>query len=216
MAAPHASGVSVLITQWWRGLNAGANPSPAMMKALLVNGAIDYGGGGPIPNTTQGWGRIDIPGSLGLGFQSSRYVDQTQVLTAVGQAWEATYAVADASRPLKVSLAWTDAAAAVGANPALVNNLDLVVITGGQTYRGNVFAAGVSTTGGSADTLNNVENVYVANPGPEVTIRVTASNLPGDGIPGNAALTDQDFALACRNCRDVVVIEGLIFANGFE
>lgn len=216
MAAPHASGVSVLITQWWRGFNAGANPSPAMIKALLINGAIDYGGGGPIPNTTQGWGRINIPGSLGLGFASSMYTDQTQVLTAVGQTHEVTYTVADTSRPLKVSLAWTDAAAAVSANPVLVNNLDLVVITGGQTYRGNVFAAGVSTTGGAADALNNVENVFVTNPGPEVTIRVIASNLPGDGIPGNASLTDQDFALACRNCRQTVVIPGLIFANGFE
>ena len=216
MAAPHASGVSVLIAQWWRGFNAGANPSPAMIKALLINGAIDYGGGGPIPNTTQGWGRIGIPGSLGLGFASSMYTDQTEVLTAVGQTYEVTYSVPDTSRPLKVSLAWTDAAAAVSANPTLVNNLDLVVITGGQTYRGNVFAAGTSTTGGSADTLNNVENVFVTNPGPSVTIRVIASNLPGDGIPGNASLTDQDFALACRNCRVEVVIPGLIFANGFE
>ena len=35
--------------------------------------------------------------------------------------------VADPSKPLKVTLAWADAPGAVGANPALVNNLDLTV-----------------------------------------------------------------------------------------
>ncbi|HEV2845796.1 MAG TPA: S8 family serine peptidase, partial [Thermoanaerobaculia bacterium] len=37
MAAPHAAGAVVLLTDWWRDFNAGANPSPAMAKALLVN-----------------------------------------------------------------------------------------------------------------------------------------------------------------------------------
>ncbi|MDZ3823151.1 MAG: S8 family serine peptidase, partial [Pseudoxanthomonas sp.] len=201
MAAPHVSGVAVLLTQWWRGFNGNATPSPAMIKALLVNGARDLSGvPAGIPNPNEGWGRIDIPGSMGLDFTASEYVDQSQVLTSVGQVYEITYGVADPSRPLKVSLAWTDAAAATGANPALVNNLDLQVITGGQTYRGNVFTNGASVPGGSADNLNNVENVFVTNPGSDVTIRVIASNLPGDGIPGNGTPTDQDFALVCRNC----------------
>ncbi|MBX3725669.1 MAG: S8 family serine peptidase, partial [Xanthomonadales bacterium] len=201
MAAPHVSGTAVLLTQWWRSFNGNANPSPAMIKALLVNGARDLTGvAAAIPNPNEGWGRIDLPGSMGLDFTASEYLDQTQVLTSVGQVYETTYGVADPTRPLKVSLTWTDAAAAAGANPALVNNLDLEVITGGQTYRGNVFSGGVSVTGGSADTLNNVENVFVANPGSDVTIRVIATNLPGDGIPGNGTPTDQDFALVCRNC----------------
>src|SRR5690606_5886521 len=89
-----------------------------------------------------------------------------------------------------------------GANPALVNNLDLEVETGGQTYRGNVFTDGMSGLGGVADERNNVENVFVAEPGGSATIRIRATNLPGDGIPGNGVLTDQDFALVCRNCVD--------------
>lgn len=200
MAAPHVSGTAVLLSDWWRDQNGGAIPSPAMIKALLINGAKDYGGGGVIPNTTQGWGRIDLPGSLGLDFQFSEYVDQTEVFDNVGQVFEVTYGVHEPEKPVRVSLAWTDAAAAAGANPTLVNDLDLEVETGGQLYRGNVFSGGVSVTGGSADTLNNEENVFVAAPGDTVTVRVIARNLPGDGIPGNAAPTDQDFALVCRNC----------------
>jgi hypothetical protein len=200
MAAPHASGTAVVLTDWWRENNAGATPSPAMIKALLVNGAKDISGVGPIPNTTEGWGRVDIPGSLGLDFIGSEYIDQSAVLNSVGQVWEVTFGVPETSEPLKISLAWTDAAAAVAANPTLVNNLDLEVVTNGQTYRGNVFSNGMSTTGGSADTLNNVENVFVAAPGGSVTVRVRATNLPGDGVPGVGSVTDQDFALVCRNC----------------
>lgn len=201
MASPHAAGTAALLTQWWRDQNAGATPSPAMIKALLINGAKPMGSAS-IPNTDVGWGRVDLPGSLGLDYTSSVLRDQSDLLTSVGQVWEATYGVADTSKPLKISLAWTDAAAATGANPALVNNLDLEVITNSQTYLGNVFASNVSMTGGSADGKNNTEGVIVANPGSSVTIRVKATNLPGDAVPGNATLTDQDFALVCRNCAE--------------
>lgn len=198
MASPHAAGAAALLTEWWRDENGGATPSPAMIKALLINGAKPVGTA-TIPNSTFGWGRVDVPGSMGLDQISSVYVDQSQVLTTVGAQWQATYGVPDTGRPLRVSLAWTDAAAATGANPALVNNLDLEVETNGQLYRGNVFANHASTTGGSADTRNNTEGVLIANPGSSVTVRVIAANLPGDGVPGGSA-TDQDFALVCRNC----------------
>jgi hypothetical protein len=200
MAAPHSSGASALLTQWWRDNNGGATPSPAMLKALLVNGAKDISGAAPIPNADEGWGRVDVPGSMGLDFPASEYIDQSVVLSSLGETREITFGVPEIGLPVKISLVWTDAAAAPGANPALVNNLDLEVETGGQTYLGNVFSAGMSTTGGSADNRNNIENVYVADPGSLVTIRIRAANLPGDGIPGSGSATDQDFALVCRNC----------------
>ncbi len=202
MAAPHTSGVAVLLTEWWRNNNAQATPSPAMIKALLVNGARDTTTAPTIPNTTEGWGRVDIPGSLGSDFDNSEYIDQTQVLDSVGEIWTATYGVTEPGRPVRISLAWTDAAAALAANPTLVNNLDLEVVSGGQTYLGNVFTNGASSTGGTADSRNNVENVFIANPGGDVVVRVVARNLPGDGIPNQGSATDQDFALVCRNCAE--------------
>ena len=41
-----------------------------------------------------------------------------------------------------------------------------IVSPGGTTYRGNVIngTSGESTSGGSADTLNNVENVILGSP----------------------------------------------------
>jgi subtilisin-like proprotein convertase family protein len=55
------------------------------------------------------------------------YYDQTHIFADSGQQWTLTVGVADTSKPLKITLAWTDAPGAVGANPALVNNLDLTV-----------------------------------------------------------------------------------------
>ncbi len=202
MAAPHASGVAVLLTEWWRNNNAQASPSPAMIKALMINGARDTTTAPTIPNTTEGWGLVDVPGSLGRDFNNSEYIDQTQILDSVGETWTATYGVTEPGRPVRISLAWTDAAAALSANPTLVNNLDLEVVSGGQTYLGNVFTSGASSTGGTADSRNNVENVFIANPGGDVVVRVVARNLPGDGIPNQGAVTDQDFALVCRNCAE--------------
>lgn len=198
MAAPQASGAVVLITEWWRGLNSGANPSPAMAKALLVNGAVDMGTA-DIPNPNEGWGRINVtnvisPSALVI------HRDQLDVFGSTGDSFEITVGVPDPSEPLKVTIAWTDAPGAVGANPALVNNLNLTVVNGGNTYLGNVFTSGWSNTGGTADNLNNLENVYIQNPGSNATITISAANISGDGIPYNADPTDQDFVLVCYNC----------------
>lgn len=199
MAAPHVSGAVVQLTDWWRTLNAGATPSPAMLKALLVNGAVDMGTA-DIPNANEGWGRVLTPSSMGEGVLRE-YRDQSTVFNATGEQQEITVGIPDPLQPLKITLVWTDAAGAVGANPALVNNLDLEVTTGGSTYRGNVFAAGISATGGSADTRNNTEQVLVPVPGGDATITIKATAINGDGVPGGDS-TDQDFALVCSNCAE--------------
>ncbi len=210
MAAPHVSGAVVLITQWWRDLNGGADPSAALAKALLVNGAIDMGPA-DIPNNSEGWGRVHLLNTL-LPVVRRVYIDQTEILGGSGAQRQYDLWVDDPAKPLKVTLAWTDAPGAVGANPALVNDLDLTVETGGTTYLGNDFAGGKSTTGGSADTLNNLENVFVDSPGATVVVTVTASAIAGDGVPYNADPTDQDFALVCHNCSTTQEI----FSDGFE
>ncbi len=198
MASPQVAGLSALLAQWWRNANGGATPSPAMIKSLLVNGAVDMGTA-DVPNNNEGWGRIHLPRSLANGLQAA-YVDQTEVLTTIGAAYERTYGVPASGSPVRVTLTWTDAPGAAGANPALVNNLDLEVIAGGQTYRGNVMTAGQSVTGGTADSRNNIENVFLPAGTSSVTVRVIATTLPGDGVPNVGDTTDQDFALVCSNC----------------
>ena len=199
MASPHASGMVVLLTQWWRTFNAGADPSPAMAKALLVNGAVDMTGPGAIPNFIEGWGRIDIPNVIGTSVPTV-YRDQTDVLAGSGDEIDLNVTVPNPGQPMKLTIVWSDAPGAVGANPALVNDLDLSVQDGATTYVGNVFSGGWSVSGGSADTLNNVENVFIQSPGTTLAVKIRATNIAGDGIPLNADTTDQDFALVCTNC----------------
>ena len=78
---------------------------------------------------------------------------------------------------------------AAGAEPALVNDLDLAVWTRGETYRGNHLVDGWSVPAGSPDRLNNLEYARISAPGTTAVVTVTAANLPGDGIPYNADLT---------------------------
>ncbi|MCZ7651065.1 MAG: S8 family serine peptidase [Thermoanaerobaculia bacterium] len=201
MASPHAAGAVVLLTDWWRGFNAGLDPSPAMAKALLVNNAVDMGGSTAARwNNAEGWGRIHVTNIVQPGVPVE-YWDQDNLLINTGQSFQVTVGVANPALPVKVTLAWSDAPGAVGANPALVNNLDLTVVDGASTYLGNVFSGGWSATGGAADNRNNLENVFIQSPtGGAIDITVAATNIAGDGVPYNGDPTDQDYALVCTNC----------------
>jgi subtilisin family serine protease len=198
MAAPHTSGVIVLTTEWWRTFNGDQDPSPAMAKALVVNGADDMGTA-DIPNINEGWGRINVTNIISPDVHTI-YRDQIDVFNNTGEQYQLALGVSDPTKPFKVTLAWSDAPGAVGANPALVNDLNLTVLNGGNTYMGNVFSGGWSVTGGSADAINNLENVYIQSPSGSAVITIDAVNIAGDGIPYSGDTTDQDFALVCHNC----------------
>ena len=105
---------------------------------------------------------------------------------STGEMFETTFDVTSAGEKLKATMVYTDVAAAPAAVFVPVNDLDLELTSpGGMTYKGNVFAAGLSATGGSADTLNNVEQVHLETP--EVgtwTVRVigTAVNAQTQGF----------------------------------
>ena len=209
MAAPHATGAVALLTQWWRAGHRGADPSPAMAKALLVNSARDIGDR-DIPNAGEGWGRIDL---AALFDRTARRVtvDQSVRLDRVGQTHQLRIAPVDRRRPMKATLVWTDAPgtpqppaarSAQDIPPALVNDLDLVLTGREGTYRGNVFVDGRSVVGGRRDRLNNVENVFVQRPtAGAYRLSVRAAALPGDGVPGVGNRNDQDFALVLTNAR---------------
>jgi hypothetical protein len=55
-------------------------------------------------------------------------------------------------------------------------------------------------SGGTADIRNNAESVFLpAGTTGSFTVTVRATNIAGDGVPGNADTTDQDFALVVYN-----------------
>src|SRR6185369_11286392 len=88
-AGPHASGAAAVFVQYYRQTHTNATPSPALVKAALINSAIDLDdsfGTDPIPNMDEGWGRIDVA-SLVNASLAFDFLDQT-VLLATGQVYE--------------------------------------------------------------------------------------------------------------------------------
>ncbi len=59
---------------------------------------------------------------------------------------------------------------------------------------------GQSVPGGTADPRNNLENVFLpAGFSGRFTVDVRGTNIAGDGVPGNADVSDQDYALVVSN-----------------
>lgn len=205
-AAPHVSGTLSLIRRWFsqRGWKA---PSPAMLKAYLATGSVylqGTGAGGNLPNNDQGFGAAALE-SL-LTDTTKPLQDQSFVFTDTGQQYEIQAAVADSSKPLVVTLAYSDALGST-AGAAFVNDLDLEVVVGGNLYRGNVTSGQYSVSGGLADDRNNLERVLLpAGQSGPVTVRVKAKRIAGDGVPNNVDASDQDFALVVSNVSDSTML----------
>jgi hypothetical protein len=209
MASPHVAGaVAILVDQWRR--SHGADPSPAMVKALLVNSATDMADR-DVPNGNEGWGRVNLGAHFATPETDRIVLDQADLLTEPGSSRGLRFTPVDPAKPLRATLVWTDAPGKAVAKeeekerPALVNDLDLSVTTpAGTAFTGNAFAEGRSVPGGPADRLNNVENVWLDQAGTGTySLAVAANALPGDGVPGVGDTTDQDFALVVSNARIV-------------
>lgn len=203
-AAPMVSGALALIGQWWRANHNSVNPSPAMCKAIIVNSADDLAGGpdgrggtlGHIPNNDQGWGRLNIDAAINP--PNTSYEDQAYLFTSTGQSRSYRVKVVDPTKPLKITLAWSDALGTPGSY-GWTNDLDLTVTGESGTYYGNIFLNGWSRLAPGRDEKNNIECVFIQSPSDIYIVTITAANVAGDGVPGNSYSFDQDFALVVRN-----------------
>ncbi|MEO6327141.1 MAG: S8 family serine peptidase, partial [Thermoanaerobaculia bacterium] len=204
MATAAVSGAAALLRQSF--LNAGRSaPSPAMTKAVLMNSArylVGAGANDTLPSPAQGMGEVDLGDALDRVAGTSAVLRDElaeDLFTASAQTRTFTGNVLDASKPFRVTLAWTDAPGSTAGN-AWNNDLDLTVTVGGSTYLGNTFTGPLSAAGGIADIRNNVESVFLpAGTSGPFTVTITASSINSDGVPGNASALDQDFALVIAN-----------------
>jgi hypothetical protein len=162
-----------------------------------MKGAIPswLGDTGPVPNNDEGWGRIDLENLIDSSRRYS-FQDQGEGLRT-GQILERKFIVGQ-DEPLKVTLVYTDVPALPAAIPALVNDLDLEVVSpDGLVYRGNAFSDGESVPGTpDGDRINNVEAVHLESPAVgEWTVRVRAVNVVQDVHRRTTGPAEQDFAL---------------------
>mgnify|MGYP000094317754 CR=1 FL=1 len=230
-SSPITAGAAALVRQYFRDgfwfagqadAGHGFNPTNALVKAMLLNGAAPLAGRivgmgadydlTPVPSFEQGWGRLHLEGSLWFAEDRRLTIiindtpnpapDNPMLSNSPGPFLGALPAlqtgdeiswnlpVADPSEPLRVTLAWSDPAAAAGASPALVNNLDLSLTDPhDNVYRGNMnFGGGRSYPAYRPDTdqRNNVEAIILDPPeAASYQLTVKAAAVPGNGETGS-------------------------------
>lgn len=208
-STPVVSGAAALTYQWLRN-RLGADPSPALVKAFILNSTSYLGGsfgGGDLPAAHQGWGLLN----LDRMFQSTGRVlldeSPSRTFTQSGGApVETSGVIDDPSKEFRVMLAWSDPPGSSVTNAPYVNQLNLEVVVGGVVYNGNQFSGQYSKQGNQKDFLNNVQGVRLpaGTTGP-FTIRVQPTLIAGDGVPGNGNPLDQDFALVVTNGHEAAI-----------
>ena len=222
MSAPVLTGLATLVRQYFwdgygpaggKGYAGGAaeparrhNPSAALVKAALANGAVRMRGwytgddgqarpaDGQWPSMGQGFGLVNLDNSLYFSNDPTNnwYHDVWRgdaEAFAAGTGATRSYTInVQAGTPLDVTLAWTDAPTPLPAGtPALINNLDLTVTGPGGTYVGNnmnsrsnpaVAVAETPAGPGVPDAVNNVERVRINAPAAGTyTVTVTGANV---------------------------------------
>jgi len=217
LAAAELSGVLALMQEFFQGL--GHTNSPALMKALLINGARPLTSSGiqiSSGTNSQGWGLINLTNSLPLGLSNGFHSaaapmqiveqDPTNAL-ATGRSHTRFLSLAPQATnyPLRLTLVWTDPPANPAASLKLVNNLDLIVtnLLTGEVFFGNdipscsIFTQPWDTnTAPNPDLVNNVENVCLP-PGSATNYSVTVlgREVNVNAVTAQTNNTAQDYAL---------------------
>jgi len=183
-----------------------ARPHSSTSKALMINTAEQF----PFDEQTtdlkrqhQGWGVPDV-GTLHDSAQRGNWklpilVDESSPILPF-QTLSFSVFVLNSRRSsyLKVSLVYRDPMPLVSASKQLINDLDLIVTSpSGEVYHGNfgLNQSPCSSSGGDAEDIDNVENVFVCNAmNGEWTITVVGTNIVQDSYPETPAI-DAIFSL---------------------
>jgi len=217
MSAAFVSGLLALMQEYFG--QRGMTNSPALMKALLINGAraigYQYDFQTKTPINHQGWGLPTLTNCLPLNF--SGVIDQsTNRVLATGDrhTFLVTLDEAAKTQPLRITLVWTDPPGNPIASLKLVNDLDLIVtnLSTGEVYFGNNFEAGAQFSVPTPtnllassnallnfsgnDMVNNVENVFIREPGEgPFSVTVFGRRVNVNAVTANWGSTGQDYAL---------------------
>jgi subtilisin family serine protease/subtilisin-like proprotein convertase family protein len=219
MAAPAVSGMLALMQEYYEQRLKRTN-SPAMMKALLINGARSassiYNFQTQPAVNFQGWGLASLPTSLPqstngpIATNNTPFIFIDQEATnglATGQSHTRLLTVAATAQqqPLRFTLVWTDPPGNPAAGVKLVNDLDLIVTNldthdvyyGNDIRSGSDFTSPTDTNGPpNIDSINNVENVYLSGAsGTNFSVTVVGHRVNVNAVTANQSGTVQDYAL---------------------
>jgi hypothetical protein len=163
MASPTVCGIVALMLEDHRNQFPGrADPIASTVKALLAHTAVDLGN--PGPDYQFGYGSVrTVPAIDQMRLDAHHEVDVEQ-----GEVRSFIFDVAPGTPNIKVTAAWPDAPATPNIALALINDVDIRLISpSGAVFQpwtlnpANPSAAAVRTT---ANRLDNLEQVMVDNP----------------------------------------------------
>lgn len=179
-ASPGIAGVSAQLYQAYSEANGGVLPPSALIKATLLNTANDVGNVGP--DYKFGWGIVN-------GLRAAKLIEENRFVSSTmtqGGSNDHTINVPSGTKQVRFMVYWSDSPASPGANPALVNDLDMVVTDPSNAdYLPYILdptpdptTLNLPATNGP-DHLNNMEQVLINNPAAgSYTINIDGFNVP--------------------------------------
>lgn len=183
MATPLAAGCATLVRQYCTDVLGLEQPSAALIKAALAGGARtltpgQYGTNeyreipqAPRPNTVEGWGQIDVTGTLYPPAGEQAVLMEGESALSTGGSNTFAFLV-HSNGALNVTMAYSDYPSALAAAVNLVNDLDLALLDpAGVPHYPNGLAG--------PDDLNNLEGIDISAAATgRWTLVVSAANVP--------------------------------------
>jgi hypothetical protein len=208
-STPVTAGVIGLVLEMWADNVWGTDPvgrtvfekrpHASTVKALLINSAQQYPFTGPsseLSRAVQGWGRP----SANRAWQeaSTSLVLDVDTLLEAGDEAAIKLEVGPGEDALRVTMVYPDPPGTLSASLHRINDLDLELRSPSDViYHGNhgLLDGPWSTPGGSPNTIDTVENVFVESPEPgDWRVRVRAVEVNQDAYRATPSVDDVPFA----------------------
>jgi subtilisin-like proprotein convertase family protein len=223
MAAADVSGLLALMDDFFTNTLRSACPSPALLKAMLINGSrtVNTIYDLQVRNNInfQGWGLPSLPQSLPISMPTNAaalasgpspvllYDQSPTNALATGES-RTLFVKVDSSAqqdPLRVTVVWTDPPGNPVASVKLVNSLELVVtnLDTGDVFFGNDIGPGANFNFAwdtnnlpTIDVINNVQEVNLApNLATNYSITVLGRRVNVNAVTTQTNEVSQDYAL---------------------
>jgi len=192
MSTPLVAGAASLVRQYFQQHRSHPSPSAALVKGAMMHGArslfpgqyetntfLEIPDSGP--NPVEGWGQVDLEGTLFPESLTWFFVDESSGLDTPGQ-FHTTVFYAEPG-PVKVTMNYTDFPASAGSGLKLVNDLD-VSLTGPEGL--------LVVPSAGHDHTNNTEQIRYDIPSSGVyTVQVDAINIPAGPQPFSLIISGQ-------------------------
>ncbi|MEA3446359.1 MAG: S8 family serine peptidase, partial [Bacteroidota bacterium] len=184
MSAPSVTGSCALLIEHYENENgAGSKMTAATLKALIINTA-DEAGSNTGPDYEFGWGLMNTESAAAKITEDQTTDVIFEHFIEDGNSYSRDI-LTDGTNPITVTIVWTDpqgtpvSAQLDPTDAMLVNDMDLRITQGANTYYPWKLDAANPTnaaTNAAENNVDNVEQVYIASPSSATTYTITVDH----------------------------------------